>query len=187
MSNAPKVYSPQDLLILRQTKNGSGPEFSVEDMQALQTGQASFKLQNKADKALEKYRGRMRASVSRQEALDIFITRKELFMMDMKTLPPQVAQFIGRINDELVILREVLLGKGMVTEQERALKRHELEIAAAQEPCVYCECGEKKQEAFCDAYAYVAFDAMPELGIDHPLAPKVLRCDCFEPKKQEVK
>jgi len=97
-------------------------EFSEAELNELLTGQASIKLAFKADKILEKHKNFMQKPMSRDEALNNFVT----------------FSVFNQLNNICVVLKHVLVEKGLATEASLDKIEHELIAKQIKSLCADC-------------------------------------------------
>jgi hypothetical protein len=168
-----RKYIPQEIAALKQQKYIIFTEFELD---LLAKGEGTFKLDNQADKALEKFRSHLQIPMARGESMITFLTRQEF------------QQHHGKLNDRLVFLTKALIKKGVITEAEINLVAHEM-IAEGWvhlcEKCVhdFAQCKVSPWEINKEPKR--AIDIFPDLT--DALADKVIQCDKYEEKVEGIK
>ena len=150
-------------------KYGQAPnEFTDADYKSLLEGDAFLKVSYKADRYLERYQSLMKKPGSRSETLMNFV------------LQTNFNQAIMELHNQLLFLRETLLQKRIITQEEINKTVHIVVAKLWPHLCQDCI----HDFAVCEVEKIkFAIEIFPDL-IDE-LADKVIECNKFERPKQE--
>ncbi len=173
-----KKFTPQEIAVLKQQKYIIFTEFELE---LLAKGEAPLKVEHNAEKSLDKFRAHLQMPMSRGESMITFLTKQEFH------------QSIGRLNDQLLFLTKALIKKNILTEAEITLTAHEMIAEQWSHLCDNCVhdfavCGvnaegvSTEQKQFKPKFSKEIF---PDLT--GALADKVIKCEKYEKKVEEMK
>lgn len=152
-----RKFSPEEIEILRQFKGGN-TLFTMDELQALSEGNASFKVLSRAEAVIDKYRKHMQVAVSRGEAMQIFLPREEFIEHRHNAI-----KHIQHIQFQVQMLSSLLLKKGVITIMELGIASAENMI----DLCPTCKRG------ICSQFV-TAGDAIP--GLPKELSMRVISC-----------
>lgn len=161
-----KKYSPEDINIL---KNNEGPDkFTKFELEVLEKGDGTVKLEYRADKYLVNYQAWEKKPISRKEAADNFILRNT-YNKDM---------------GQVLVLGNALIKKGIMTKEFLTITEHEL--IAATWPNLCGECVHSLRQAISvrclfGNYKLAAIFANEVFAdLEGSFAYKVIKCGVFK-------
>lgn len=156
-----RKYSPQEIIILRNHQPAGKETFTESDLKALTDGEATIKLEYRADKVIEHYVAFVTKPPSRKEVQATFLSLH------------QYAKEVGAIETDLIVLRETLIRLNILTQEQLDNIHH---ILVAERWLHLCDdCINKLPE--CKGEPKFGIDIFPELT--GALADKVVECNQF--------
>jgi hypothetical protein len=161
-----RKLSIEEVQILRQ--NSKGVLFTVDELKVLAEGTASFKVFNKAEEILDKFRKHMQMPPGRQEIAQNFIHYSKFQEFITK-------EFAPRVNRQIDIMN-ILIKKGIITIAEINAMSHETTAIQWKHLCPECKW---EGGGSCSGFI-LAGDVFKNLPLD--LARKVIECPDFEGK-----
>jgi len=158
-----RKLSIEEIQILSQ--NSKGVLFTVDELRDLAEGTVSFKVFNKAEEILDKFRKHMQMPPGREEIYRTFVSFGQFQEFLKNEFGPRVNRHIDVVN--------VLIKKGIITNAEIETMSHETIARQWKHLCPGC----KWKGGSCNGFK-LAGDIFKDLTLD--FARKVIECPDFE-------